>query len=121
MSARFLKIAVFYLLLGIGLGIFMAATHQFENRPVHTHINLAGWASLAIMAFAYKVFPALEKSKLATTHFWLHNVGLPVMIIGIFSIFNGQPQIGDAMAGIGSTVVALGMLAFAVNVWRHAA
>jgi len=120
MSARFLKIAVFYLVLGIGLGIFMAATHQFENRAVHTHINLAGWASLAIMAFAYRVFPMLERSKLASAHFWLHNLGLPVMVLGIFGIYNGQPQIGEAMASIGSTVVALGILAFATNVWRHA-
>lgn len=120
MSVRFLRLAVIYALIGIGFGIYMAATHDFANKAVHVHANLVGWVSLAIMGMAYHAFPAMAQSALAKAHFWLHNLGLPVMLLGIFLIYNGQMQAGEPMAGIGSTIVALGFVAFAINVWLNA-
>ena len=48
MAIRFLKFAVVYLMLGMGMGMAMGITHHFEYAPVHAHINLLGWASLAL-------------------------------------------------------------------------
>jgi len=120
MSIRFLRMAVVYALIGVGFGIYMAATHNFGNRAVHVHTNLVGWVSLAIMGMAYHAFPAMAQSALAKAHFWLHNLGLPVMLGGIFLIYNGQMGVGEPMAGIGSSIVALGFVAFAINVWVNA-
>ncbi|HRE18359.1 MAG TPA: hypothetical protein PLW86_15040 [Rhodocyclaceae bacterium] len=120
MSVRFLRMAVIYALIGVGFGIVMGLSHDFTNRPVHVHANLVGWVSLAIMGMAYHAFPAMAESVLARAHFWLHNLGLPAMLGGIYLIYHGQAGIGDPMAGIGSTVVALGFVAFAINVWLNA-
>lgn len=120
MTIRLFRLAVIYSLIGIGFGIYMAATHQFQSKAVHVHANLLGWVSLAIMGLIYHVFPAMAEAVLAKVHFWLHNLGLPVTLVGIFMIYNGNPEAGEPLAGIGSSVVALGFVAFAINVWRNA-
>ena len=42
-----IKAAVVYLVLGVGLGIYMGASGDHVMVPVHAHFNLLGWASLA--------------------------------------------------------------------------
>lgn len=119
MSLRFIRMASVYALLGIGLGVYMGATHQFEAKAVHVHSLLAGWLSLAAMGLIYRAFPAMN-NRWASAHFWLHNLGLPVMLAGVFMIYHGQPANGEPFAAIGSVVLALGFLAFVLNVWLNA-
>ena len=120
MSSKFLKIAVCYALLGIAMGLQMGMNHDFTNRPVHVHVNLLGWVSMAVMAACYQLFPALARSPLASAHFWLHNVGLPVMMLGLYLMFHGLADLGGALTGVGSITVALGFGVFALNVWLNA-
>lgn len=120
MSIRFLRSAVVYALAGLGLGIYMAASQRFELRPVHGHALLGGWLSMAVMALIYRAFPAMNDRLLAPAHFWLHSLGLPVMLAGVAAIHSGQADSGEPLAGIGSVIFALGLAAFAINVWRNA-
>ncbi len=39
---RFLRLAVLGILVGVSMGIFMAASHNYTLRPVHAHLNLLG-------------------------------------------------------------------------------
>ena len=48
MARRFLKIAVVYLFLGALLGITMGIFQNFALVPVHAHVLLLGWATLAL-------------------------------------------------------------------------
>ena len=80
MSARLIRIAVAYLAIGVTMGIVMGITHQFSLAPVHAHVNLLGWASLAIMGVVYRVYPAAGETRLARAHFWIHNIALPVSL-----------------------------------------
>lgn len=48
MGTRLLKIAVIYLLFGALLGGYMGATENSALAPVHAHVALLGWASLAL-------------------------------------------------------------------------
>jgi hypothetical protein len=61
----------------------------------------------------------LEKHVLAKVHFWLYNMGLPVILVGVALIYGGQPGIGEPFAGIGSILIALGFLALLGNVFRR--
>jgi cbb3-type cytochrome oxidase subunit 1 len=119
MSKTLLRCAVLYSLLGIGLGIVMAASGDFTNKGVHVHLNLVGWVSMAVMAMAYKAFPGMAGSPLAKAQFWLHNLGLPVMAFGIFAVLHRLPM-AEPIVGSGSMVVALAFICFALNVWRNA-
>lgn len=119
MAKNLMRCAVLYALLGIGMGIVMAASGDFTNKGVHVHINLVGWVSMGIMAMAYEVFPAMAGSVLARLQFWLHNLGLPLMAGGIHAVVHHLPM-AETIVGSGSIIVALAYVAFAVNVWRHA-
>ena len=65
MAQRFLKIAVVYLFLGVLLGITMGITQNFVLVPVHAHIGLLGWATLALAGVIYHLHPAAGKTRLA--------------------------------------------------------
>jgi hypothetical protein len=119
MSTLLLRIASIYSLVGVGLGIHMAAQHDFTNRGVHAHANLVGWVSMALMALAYRAFPGLANTPWARAQFWLHNLGLPVMLVGLAALLHGVSW-GEPVVGIGSSVVALAFASFAINVWRNA-
>lgn len=120
MSIRFLRSAAVYAVLGLGLGIYMAASQQFSLRPVHAHALLGGWLSMAVMGLIYKAFPAMNDRFLAPAHFWLHNLGLPVMLVGVAAIHSGRADSGEPLAGVGSVLFAFGVVAFTVNLWRNA-
>lgn len=119
MSERFLKLAVVYGLSGMVLGSVMGISGNFANRDVHAHIGLLGWLSMAIMGICYRVFPGLQRSRLATAHFWLFNLGLPVMLAGLWAIVHDEAAKGEPLAGMGASGIMLGMACFAINVWRN--
>jgi cbb3-type cytochrome oxidase subunit 1 len=119
MGIKFIRIAVVYAVIGIGIGIYMAASHSFVQRDTHAHANLIGWVSLALSGLIYQAFPALGTHVLAKVHFWLQNIGLPITLAGIAMLYGGNPALGEPLAGIGSSVVALGFLALLVNVYRE--
>jgi hypothetical protein len=117
LSRRLLRIAVLYWVCGVSWGIYMGATKNFNDVPVHAHLNLLGWVSLGLCGLIYAKAPHLEQSLLAKAHFWLHNLGLPPLMIAVWLIVNGHEEIGGPLAGIFSVVMGLGVLSFAVNLW----
>jgi len=118
MGNRFLRLAVIYLLLGVSLGIAMAASHNYMMRPVHAHLNLLGWASMALFGLWYRFAPAAADTKLAKTHFWLHNLALPVQMITLAMFLNGNQAIEPVLA-LASVVIGVGLVCFAINLWKH--
>jgi hypothetical protein len=119
MSSRLLRIAVVYWIVAVCWGIYMGATEDFTDIPVHAHLNLLGWVSLGLCGIIYAQAPHLAETMLAKAHFWLHNIGLPVLMAGVWLIKHGQlVQIGGPIAGIFSMVMGVGILCFGVNLWR---
>jgi hypothetical protein len=113
-----LKLAVLYLILGISLGIAMGASQNFTLRPVHAHINLLGWTTMALAGLIYSVFPQAGASRLARVHFWLLNLALPVMMGALTMLLLGHAGIAPVLA-IAEIVGALAILAFAANLFLN--
>jgi len=61
-GALWLKIAVVYVLIGMLLGLYMGATEQMQYIPVHAHLNLLGWVTLALAGIVYQIFPRMAAS-----------------------------------------------------------
>ena len=118
MGNRFLRLAVVYVLLGVTLGIVMAASHDYTFKPVHAHLNLLGWASMALFGLWYRSAPAAAETRLAKVHFWLHNIGLPIQMITLTMYVNGNSSVEPVLALV-SIVVGIGFACFAINLWRH--
>ncbi|HEY8609545.1 MAG TPA: hypothetical protein VIM12_20705 [Noviherbaspirillum sp.] len=121
LSARgvlWLRLAVLYLIVGVGLGIVMGASQNFTLRPVHTHVNLLGWATMALAGVIYSVFPQAGNSRLGRAHFWLANLSLPAMLVGLGLVVSGQRQFTPLLA-VAETVAAIGILVFAANLFLN--
>src|SRR5689334_5811531 len=117
MSARLIRIAAIYLAIGVTMGIGMGITQQFSLAPVHAHVNLLGWASLGIMGIIYRVYPAAAQTRLASIHFWMHNLGLPVFMVGLALMLTGHESF-HALVNVGASAVLVSILMFALNIWR---
>jgi cbb3-type cytochrome oxidase subunit 1 len=115
MGIKCLKIAVVYFLIGIGFGMYMSITHDFAYGSSHAHINLLGWASLALAGIIYHLFPSLSTNTLGKIHFWLHNIGLPIMMIALVMAEAGNSGTTTYIA-TGASILSLGILNFVVNV-----
>ena len=118
MAKCFVMIAVAYLVVGGCLGLFMGITEDFTLVPVHAHLLLAGWVSLAVMGLIYKQYPASATTRLAKLHFWLHNMGLPVFMVSLALMLRGHP-FPVVLAG-GAAAFLLGLIVFAANFWLTA-
>ncbi|MEO8305677.1 MAG: cytochrome-c oxidase [Betaproteobacteria bacterium] len=115
MGIRFLKIAVVYLFIGASLGLFMGITQKFVLAPVHAHLLLLGWASLALAGLVYHFYPAAGQTRLAHVHFWLHNVAMPVFMVSLGMLLTGSEAAGP-IVGVSASVVLIGLATFAANV-----
>ena len=93
----------------------MGISGKFGLAPVHAHLLLLGWASLALAGVVYHLYPAAATTRLATLHFWLHNLGLPVFMAGLAAMLTGTEAALPVTAG-GATVVLVGLALFALNV-----
>ena len=117
----FLLIGSLYLVLGIGLGMYMGASGDRSLSAVHAHINLLGFALMAIFGLVYRAYPAMAAQRLARVHFWLHLVGGGVLLAMLFLMMSGN--ISEAamfpLAPIAEVAVLLGLLCFVFNLWRN--
>lgn len=117
MSGRLLRIAVVYWVIAVAWGIYMGASGDHTDMPVHAHLNLLGWVSLGLCAIIYALAPHLAETVLAKVHFWLHNLGLPVLMVAVWLIHHDRVDIGGPVAGIASFLVGGGVLCFVANLW----
>ena len=117
MSIRFLRIAVIYFVVAVALGLYMGIIENFTQVPVHAHLNLLGWVSMALFGLIYNAHPAAGQTTLARWHFWIHNVTLPVFMAALFLMLGGNSAVA-VVVEITATVMVFAVVLFAVNLWR---
>jgi hypothetical protein len=110
-----LLLATILLICGAVLGIVMGAREDFQLAPVHAHLNLAGWASLALFGLSYRVYPDLAQRKLARYHFVVSSTASILLPIGIgLAVLRASP----GLAIFASILWVLGVLLFLVQLCR---
>jgi hypothetical protein len=120
-SKAFFLCAVVYGICGMSLGIFMGASQDHTLMPVHAHVNLLGWVSLAIMGTFYALVGDRAPPKLAWVNFALSNVGL--LLVGPLLarlLLTGDKAVIPLM-GIGEIALVLGMVVFAIVILKSTA
>jgi hypothetical protein len=107
----FLTAAATCLLVGVSLGIGMGISHDFHLAPVHAHLNLVGWTSLALMGLTYRAWPELAVRRVpAVAQLLLSTVSALLFPIGIYlAIDRGAPglAIGAALIWLAGVVLFL--------------
>jgi cbb3-type cytochrome oxidase subunit 1 len=82
-DTAFLLIASACQIIGVCLGTIMGVEEDLRVASVHTHVNLVGWASLALFGVIYRLYPELATSRLARVQFWLTAPSALVFPVGI--------------------------------------
>lgn len=118
LARLWILIGVSYLVAGATVGVIMGASMNFTYAPVHAHINLLGWASMALAGLIYDRFPLAGGSKLGVAHFWLHNTVLPALMVTLFLFLGGNQSLGPVL-GIFSVLMLLTLALFATNLWLN--
>ena len=119
MGITMIKISSVYFAVGILLGYYMSSTHSYLLGPVHVHINLLGWTSLILAGILYYLFPALAEGKAGKWHFWLHNIGLPIMMLSLSLVLVTENNAFLPGTAVGATITAGGILIFVWNILKN--
>ena len=114
----FVRFAVLYALIGMGMGIYMGIAEDFTLRPAHAHINLLGWASTMLFALTYRAVPAMAESRLAIWHLAITTFGIIGMTIAMPLYFYGQEWVHPIIAVV-MLAQMIGMSLFTLIVYRH--
>ena len=120
LSDRLIRAAVAWFVIGVALGTYMGAAGDFRLVHVHAHVNLLGWVALGLIGVLYAARPHLEHGWLPRAHYWLHNVGL-VVFMGGFTWSRLSEVFHVVPVALGASMVALGVLLFAANVFARLA
>lgn len=116
-SNWFFRFGVVAVLIGMGIGMWMGSKEDFTLAPVHAHLNLVGFVLPFLYAFFYRSFPAVAGGLSAKVHFFFSVAGVLIMIPSLGMMLLGDESTIPFLIG-GEVLTALGMLIFAINVWR---
>jgi len=117
MGMRLIKISVVYFVISTLLAMYMSITENMTLSTVHSHISCLGWTSLTLCGLVYHIFPGLEKRVISKILFWLFNIGLPIMIIGVSLFLYDKTGLNKAIISTGAILVTIAIILFAVNVF----
>ena len=109
----FLATASLCLVIGVGMGVAMGIAHDFRFAPVHAHLNLLGWTSLALMGLTYRAWPVLATGRLAVAQYALSAGAALCFPAGIYlSIAHEAPglAIGAALVWMAGALLFLARL-----------
>ncbi|HEX8570514.1 MAG TPA: hypothetical protein VF699_11420 [Caulobacteraceae bacterium] len=107
----FLLAAACFMIGGVALGMWMGINERFELAHLHAHINLLGWASLALFGLVYRAYPELATKRLAKAHFVLAVSGVAIFLPGLpLAMFGRNP----ILAIVGSNLWLLGAICFLI-------
>lgn len=115
LDRRFLLCGFAYAIAGMGLGIYMAASHNHALFVAHAHILLVGFVVSFIYALIHKLWLVGARSGLAVFQFYLHQLAALVMSVGLVLLYGGmvpEPTIGPLL-GLASVGVLIAVLLMA--------
>lgn len=111
-SRAWFRVAVVYFVVAVALGIVMGASGDHTLMAVHAHINLLGWVTMALFGLIGLAYPAITEGRAAEWQFWLHNTGVPVMLVALTARLKGV-EAAEPVIGIASVIVGIGVVLFA--------
>ena len=103
---------------GMVWGIIMAATNDHTMMPAHAHLNLLGWATLALMGTFYALTG--KGGRIGWINFWI-SFGAVVLTIPALALLLAGNVAATPVTILGSLLALIGLLVFLINVlsgWR---
>ena len=114
LAPAFFVSALIYGVAGLLLGLDMGIRHDHAELPTHAHIMVVGWVSFAIFAFFYHWFGHAVPPLLASLHFWLAQLSLLILVLGLVAHLCGARRF-EPLAAVGSIGYIASFAVFAVG------
>ena len=93
--------------LGMGLGIFMAASHNHSELTTHAHILLIGFVVSFIYGMIHKLWLTNPNRAVANLQFILHQAAVITISVGLFLLYGAfvpedklEPILASAAIGV---------------------
>ena len=118
LSIRFLVTAALWGIVGMLLGIVMGAKQDFSMAPVHAHINLLGWVSLAIYGSVFRLYPVMTEGRLPGLIFYLANLGLLIMAPSLAMVLKNSKSALPTLV-LSEFMVFSALVLFLVVLWKN--
>jgi len=109
---KYLVWAIGYLVTGMCLGIFMAASHNHAQFVTHAHINLIGFVLSFSYGMIHKLWLERPNPIIARTQFIVHQAAAVTISIGLFLLYGNivpDAQL-DPILAIAAITVLVGAL-----------
>lgn len=99
-------------ILGMALGIYMAASHHHEQHVTHAHILLLGLVVSLLYGMVYRLWIAEGIGFVAMLQMALHQAGTLVLTVSLFLLFGNvrPPASLEPALGLGALAVFGGAL-----------
>lgn len=107
------------IVIGMGLGLYMALAQDHQLGPVHAHLNVIGWLSLFMLGLYYRVHPA-ARGTWVTLQVATMTAGYILMTANLAGLLLSGNGIFLAGAFAGSALLIASMLMLVAIVWRTA-
>ena len=120
MDRKFLMTGLGYAILGMVLGIIMAASHDHGQLVTHAHIMLLGFVVSMVYALCHRLWLPAQVSSLAKVQFWIHQFGALSLTVGLFLLYGNvvvDTRI-EPLLTAGSLAALVGMILMKVMIIR---
>jgi hypothetical protein len=120
LDRKFLLCGFAYAIAGMGLGIYMAASHDHALFVAHAHILLVGFVVSFIYALIHKLWIVGAGGRVAGFQFYLHQLAALAMVVGLVLLYGGtvpEATVGPLL-GLASVGVLIAVLLMAWMVLR---
>ncbi len=117
---KYLMWALSYAVAGMGLGIFMAASHNHAQHVTHAHILLIGFVASLVYGVIHKLWLGGKTAGLAKTQFFAHQAGAITMFAGLLLLYGDvipEAQL-DPILAVASITVLLGAVLMLFMVFK---
>ncbi len=118
MGKTFIQISSIYLMIGLVIGYVMGSANLFQYTSLHVHVNLVGWVTSALFGIVYQISSPPSHAKLIKVHFWLHMIGVPLLMLGMYFIISGMEAIGGPLSGLGGALIIVGACLFSIYCFK---
>jgi hypothetical protein len=115
MTRIMLVAAGIYFILGTALALHMGLIADYRLGIVYAHIGGLGFLGLGLIGTVYLARPELSGGAFAAAHFWLHMIGLPLLLIGLTLTQLDAFATGHTIALIGMVLLLIGAVALTIN------
>jgi len=109
MDRKFLLAGFAFAMIGLVLGIFMAATKDHVQFTTHAHIMLIGFLLSFLYALCHKLWLSGPVGILAKVQYYTHLVGASVISAGLFLLYGNYlpPEAVDPVLALSSVAILI--------------